>query len=308
MLKLSTLLEKLHDKLTGWLEKLVIMLPNLLLAVLVVLLTVPVARLADTLARRLFARVTHNPPIANLVAGSARLLVLALGGFFALELLELEKTVTSLLAGVGVLGLALGFAFQDIAANFMAGFMMALSRPFAEGDLVEIGGFKGRIGRIKLRDTELETLDGRLVLVPNKDVFQNSIVNYTRTAHRRLDFVVGTAYCDDMKKVRACIVEALEGLEGRLSGRPIEVFFQEFADSSINAEVRIWLSAADELHYKGCRSEAMIAIKQAFDAQEITIPFPIRTLDFGAGVVGGERLDAQKLFAREDAKERTLDA
>ncbi|HEX5660083.1 MAG TPA: mechanosensitive ion channel family protein [Polyangiales bacterium] len=290
MPKLSALIDKLIGKLSGWLEALVVMLPNLVLAVLVVLVALPLARVAGQLARRLFARVTHNPPIANLLAGSARLIVILLGGFFALELLQLDKTVTSLLAGVGVLGLALGFAFQDIAANFMAGLLMALSQPFSEGDLVEIGGYKGRIGRIKLRDTELETLDGRSVLLPNKDVFQNAIVNYTHTAHRRLDFVVGTAYCDDMTKVQRCIIGALEDLDGRLPDRTVEVFFQEFAESSINAEVRIWLSAADELHYKRCRSEAMIAIKAAFDANAITIPFPIRTLDFGAGVVGGERL------------------
>src|SRR5690606_40228752 len=123
----------------------------------------------------------------------------------------------------------------------------------------------------------------------------NAIVNYTQTSRRRLDFAVGTAYGDDMEKVRAVILESIAGIPHRDPKVEPEVFFDAFGDSSINCTVRAWLTTAKQREYLHARSEALIAIKKAFDRERITIPFPIRTLDFGADVVGGEKLDAMKL-------------
>lgn len=286
------LIDKLIIKLWGWLEAFIVMLPNLVLALLVVAAAVQLSRWLERLVAELLRRLTGNQPISLLMARVARLAGMLLGLFFALTLLKLEKTVTSLLAGVGVVGLALGFAFQDIAANFMSGIMMALNRPFDVGDLVEVAGRVGRIRTLAFRATELETLDGLAISIPNKEIFQGAIVNYTQTPQRRLELTVGTAYCDDLPKVRRVVVEALAELPLRLRGRPVEVFFEEFGDSSINSRVCVWLERSDQHSYRTARSEAMIAIKAAFDREGITIPFPIRTLDFGAAVVGGVRLDA----------------
>src|SRR5690606_2416769 len=107
---------------------------------------------------------------------------------------------------------------------------------------------------------------------------------------RRLDFTVGTAYGDDMRRLRDVVLQSLGEVPGRDMARPAELFFSEFADSSINFEVRIWLERADELTYVTARSEALIAIKAALDEARLTIPFPIRTLDFGARGVGGQSL------------------
>jgi small conductance mechanosensitive channel len=282
MIDLSNVWTKLIDKLIGWLEAMVVMLPNLVLAVLVVLLTAWIARWVERGARGLLLRVSGNRPISDLLGTVARITTLVTGVFIALGMLGLDRTVTSLLAGVGVVGLALGFAFQDIAANFMSGFIMALRRPFDVGDLVKVADHLGRIKRVELRATELETLDGLAVIVPNKEVFQKPIVNYTKTRTRRLDFSAGTAYADDMEKVREVVSQAVQDVPNRDPAREIEVFFESFGDSSINFLVRIWLSEADQLSWLRARSEAMIAMKKAFDREGITIPFPIRTLDFGA--------------------------
>lgn len=291
----ADLIDRLASKLLGWLETAVVMLPNFALSVVIVTSAVFVAKWVQKAVRGILHRTTRNESISDLIGAVARATILVVAIFVALGLLQLDKTVTSLLAGVGVVGLALGFAFQDIAANFMAGFMMALRRPFDVGDQVEIGGHLGKILRIELRATELETLDGLNVLIPNKEVFQNAIVNYTQTPRRRLDFAVGTAYGDDMEKVRAVILEAIAGIPYRDPKNDPEVFFDAFGDSSINCTVRVWLTASKQREYLHARSEALIAIKKAFDRERITIPFPIRTLDFGADVVGGEKLDAMKL-------------
>lgn len=291
MLQVTDLFHKLVAKLTTWLEQLVIMLPNLGLALLILALGALASNVMKGVVYRVLISITHNVTISQLLSTLTRVLALLVTTFFALGILNLDKTVTSLLAGVGVVGLALGFAFQDIAANFMAGFIMAVSQPFNVGDLVEVAGQRGRIKYIALRASEIETLDGLSILVPNKEIFQNPIINFTLTPQRRLDVSVGTAYGDDMKRVRQVVLEAVRDVPERDVAREPELFFESFGDSSINFTVRVWLCRSDELSYFHARSEAMIAIKSALDAAHLTIPFPIRTLDFGADVVGGRPLD-----------------
>ena len=271
------------------------MLPNLVIALLLVAVGFKVAGWVQSGALRLLERATGNRPISQLLSTVARISVIAVAVFVALGLLNLDRTVTSLLAGVGVVGLALGFAFQDIAANFMSGIIMAIDRPFKNGDFVEVNGHRGRVGDMSLRATTIETLDGLSILVPNKDIFQNAIINVTLNPTRRLEISVGTAYCDDMPKVAKVVRDALGDLSHRLADKEVEVLFEAFGDSSINSKVLIWLDDAEEITFRRVRSEAMIKIKAAFDREKLTIPFPIRTLDFGAGVVGGARLDAMKL-------------
>lgn len=291
----NALMTKLHEELAHWLEHGVEMLPNLVLALLVVVLAAFASRWVHHLVHRLLLSVSRNDPISRILAAVAKLGTLTIGLFIALGLLNLDKTVTSLLAGVGVVGLALGFAFQDIAANFMAGFLMALRGPFEPGDLVEVAGHRGHVRHISLRASELETLDGLSILIPNKDIFQAAIVNFTRTTTRRMDLSIGTAYGDDMPTVRKVILGAMGKVPHRDPQREPELFFESFGDSSINFTVRVWLDRSEELPYLEARSEAMIAAKAALDAAELTIPFPIRTLDFGAGAVGGEALDSMRL-------------
>jgi small conductance mechanosensitive channel len=291
----EALFRAVQGKLADWVTALVGMLPNLLLALVLLVAGWVVSRWAHSGVRRVAYRLTRNDPISNLLGASSRAAVLGLVALWALGLLGLDRTVTTLLAGVGVVGLALGFAFQDIAANFMSGFIMALSRPFRAGDLVKLAGHQGRVRHLEFRATELETLDGLTVLIPNKEVFQNAIINLTRTPCRRMDLEIGTAYGDDMEKVRSVAVDAVQDVPHRDRERAVEFFFTRFGDSSIDFEVRIWLDEAHELAYLEARSEAMIAIKKAFDRAGITIPFPIRTLDFGADAVGGTRADALEL-------------
>lgn len=294
---LDSIAGKLIKKLSTWLQDFVIMVPNLLLAMLVVVVGVHVSRWLARLLGEVLRKVTGNEPISRLLGASSRIALVALSALWALTLLHLDKAVTSVLAGVGVLGLALGFAFQDIAANFMSGFIMALYRPFEVGDLVEVADRKCKVQRIELRSTEVETLDGLSIVVPNKLIFQNPIVNYTRTHTRRMDLSLGVAYSDDMEKVRSVALAAVQDVPHRDPARAPELFFEEFADSSINFQIRVWLSDPTQPAWLAARSEAMIAIKKAFDRERITIPFPIRTLDFGADVAGGTRLDALKLRA-----------
>lgn len=278
---------KLTEKLDGWLDQAVLLLPNFLVGLVVVVVFWLLAKLVKKGVGRLLDTVLPTQ-IARLIASVAYLATLAAGVFVALGILGLNKTVTSLLAGAGILGLAIGFAFQDIAANFMSGVLLALRRPFTLGELIETQDFFGTVKKISLRSTEIRTPQGQMVLVPNRQVFENPIVNYSRTGERRIDLGVGVAYGDDLEVARKIAVAAVEGVEGRRTDRPVELFFEEFGDSSINFVVRFWIDFSRQAEYLAARSEAIERVKAAFDEGGITIPFPIRTLDFG--VVGGEKL------------------
>lgn len=291
--------DTVSEKVSGWIEGMIEMLPNLVAAVLVVLLFWVIALLVRKGLRRGLGHISQYRQVHNLITSVAFVAVLLIGLFVALGVLDLDKTVTSLLAGAGIIGLALAFAFQDIAENFISGVLLAIRRPFREGDVIESNEFMGVVEEITLRTTLLRTFQGQIVMIPNGQVFQNPLTNYSRTGKRRIDLTVGVAYGDDLEKARRVALEAVGALDSLDPNRNIELFYTEFGDSSINFDVRFWIDFAKQTDFLRARSDAIMRIKQAFDKNDITIPFPIRTLDFG--VVGGEKLSEvlpQHLYER----------
>ncbi len=277
-------LSKLHD----WLEKLISMLPNLVVAVLVMLLFWIASRFVGASIRRVFRRFADNRTLVKLTERVARFAVLTTGLFVALGVLQLDKAVTSLLAGAGVLGLAIGFAFQNIIANFLSGTLISLRKPFVPGDIIEAAGQFGTVQEINLRTTHVLTQQGQLVLIPNKEVYEQTLVNLSATKRRRVDLAIGVSYAEDLETVARVTRDAVDGLERRLQDTETEVVFTEFGDSSINLQVRFWISYQREGDRAHAASDAILAIKKAYDANGIVIPFPIRTLDFG--IKGGKTL------------------
>lgn len=282
------LLEPLLDKLYGWSETLIAMLPNAVVAIATVAAFGVLSRYLARGVERGLGRLLSSPQLVGLAGSVARVATIAAGVFVALSVMQLEKTVTSLLAGIGIVGLALGFAFQDIAANFVSGVLMAVRTPFKVDDLVKVSDHFGHVERIDLRATRVRLLSGETVIIPNKDVFQNAIVNYTETPCRRVEVDVGVSYGDDLRKAKEIAVEAVRDLSLRDADRDVELFYSGFGASSVDFQLRFWIRQADQRSYLSARSEAIMAVKAAFDAHELTIPFPIRTLDFGA--LGGESL------------------
>jgi small conductance mechanosensitive channel len=299
---LATALERLYAKLTGWTETSVEMLPNFLLAAVVVAGFGFVAGYVGKWTRRGLDRVIENEALSSLVGSVAKVAVIVAGVSVALSLLHLDKAVTSLLAGVGVIGLALGFAFQDIAANFMAGALLAFRGSFEPGDIIEVGDKRGTVEETHLRRTVIRTFDGLHVIVPNKDLSQNVVTNYSRTKERRVDMDLGVAYSDDLERAREVVIAALDNVEWRDQGRDVELLFKRFGSSSIDFEVRVWLDNPEQFGYVEARSDMIIRIKRAIDEAGLSIPFPIRTLDFGANLVGGASIDASTLHVTNIAE------
>jgi small conductance mechanosensitive channel len=280
----------IEQKVITWAEELIALLPNFALAALVLILGIFLAKKIRNLSANLINRVSDRAIVNNLFVSFMHIFSLAVVFFAVLSILQLDKAVTSLLAGAGILGLALAFAFQDIAANVTSGIMITFRRPIHVGDLIETNGYMGRVKDVNLRDTIVETLQGEDVIIPNKDLFQNSLKNYSLTMKRRLDIDVGISYAEDLESVRQITLEALQNVPHR-SERDVQFYYTDFGDSSIDFQVCIWLNTHEQPKFREARSEAIISIKKAFNQHGITIPFPIRTMDFG--IKGGMRLQEQ---------------
>ncbi|HEX6903395.1 MAG TPA: mechanosensitive ion channel family protein [Thermoanaerobaculia bacterium] len=273
--------ELLSGKVMGWARGFVLLLPNLLVALVVLVGFWLAAKLVRNILLRLLRRVSHSEQVNRILASSVFLLLIAIGTFVALGILGLQKTVASLLAGAGIVTLALGLAFQDIAANIMAGIYLSVQRPFRPGHIIETKDFFGVVKRIHLRWTELRTQQGQVVLIPNKQVFENPIQNYSATGERRVDLRLGVSYGDDLEKARRAALRAVEEVSTRMPDKEVEFFYEEFGESAIDFVVRFWIKFARQPDFLAAQSEAIERIKKAFDEAGITIPFPTRTLDLG---------------------------
>ena len=281
------------DKLETWVKDFIVLLPNLVVAIVVVLIFYLIAKLIRNVAHRVLGKVSRNQAVNNLILTIVYAGVVVIGFFIALEIMKWDGAVTSLLAGVGIVGLALGFAFQDIAANFIAGVIIAVSEPFRVGDILESGDNFGTVKDINLRTTIVTTFQGVDVIVPNKKLLDEVVINYTNTNDRRVDLSVGVSYGDNLQKVKDITIEAVKSVNSIDSSRDITLFYKEFGDSSINFVIRFWCRTARQLDFLQAQSDAIMAIKQAYDDNDIMIPFPIRTLDFG--IKGGEKLSEMQL-------------
>lgn len=283
----------LQGKAENWLESLIAMLPNFIVAVIVLVVFYFLARVVKTIAGKIFGRFYDKPAIRNLFTTIIHVAVIIIGLMVALNVLQLEKTVTSLLAGAGIIGLALGFAFQDISANFISGVMIAIRKPIVVGDIIEVDGYMGKVENINLRVTIIRTFQGLHVIIPNREVFQNSLTNYTKTNDRRIDLECGISYGDDLEKVKEIAVSALKDKPFLKQNEEVNFYYTQFGDSSINFVLQLWIEYPGQPGFMKARSEAIIALKKAFDSNDISIPFPIRTLDFG--IKGGETLSEMKM-------------
>lgn len=276
-------------KLETWLSTAIEMLPNLAVALLVFIVFYLVGRLIRNFIRKLLEKSTTNKTVIDLAETVMTIIIIGIGFFFALSILNLDGTVTSLLAGAGIIGLALGFAFQDIAANFISGLLLSIRHPFGIGDIIKSNDYFGTVQKLNLRNTIIKTPQGQIVYIPNKVVYENPFTNYTKNYERRIDLSCGISYGDDLEKVKKVATEAITAIEKRDKDRDVEFFFTEFGDSSINFVVRFWVNFTKNPDYWNPLSEAIMALKKAFDENDIMIPFPIRTLDFG--IRGGEKLN-----------------
>ncbi|MFK8007572.1 MAG: mechanosensitive ion channel family protein [Saprospiraceae bacterium] len=286
----SNSLSNLYNKLSGWVNEVVLALPNIVLAAIVLSISIYLSRYLKKLVCKTLLRTTKNNTVVGVISNIAVAGFMIVSLFIVLNILNLSEAVTALLGTAGVIGLAVGLALQDPLINLFSGVLMSVKDYYQVGDLIETNGFFGKISKITLRSTIIAQLDGQEVIIPNKEVLQNPLKNFSHNGRRRIELDCGVAYGDDLEKVEEIAINAVKnsGLNFRES-KPIEFFYTEFGDSSINFRIRFWKNIVSQADYFMARHTAIKALKKAFDQNNITIPFPITTLDFG--VVGGVRVD-----------------
>jgi len=286
----SEALNNLTAKLGGWVNEIILALPNLVLAAIVLILSIYGARKLKRLTNKTLYNFIKNSTvvgfISNLMVGGFMIIAL----FVILNILNLSDAITALLGTAGVLGLAFGLAVQDPLINLFSGVLMSVRDHYKVGDLIKTNGYFGEILQITLRATVILQPDGQEVIIPNKDVLQTPLKNYSNNGCRRIEVNCGVSYADDLESVKTLAIHAIKssGIQV-MESKPIEFYFTEFANSSINFKLFFWKKMKKDSDYHEAKDAAIIALKKTFDNNKITIPFPITTLDFG--ISGGKGLD-----------------
>jgi small conductance mechanosensitive channel len=186
---------------------------------------------------------------------------------------QLGIQTTSFIAILGAAGLAVGLALQGSLANFAAGVLMIIFRPFRVGDYVEGGGTAGIVEEIQIFTTKLRTPDNKSIIIPNSKITGDNIVNYSAKDSRRMDMIVGVSYDDDYDQVKEVLQDIL-AKDGRiLEEPPPTIGIVEFGDNSVNFAFRPWVKTAEYWDVYFALTEA---IKKRFDEEGITIPYPQR--------------------------------
>lgn len=264
-------LETLLQQGQVWLSAL---LPKLAVALLIFLVSLYLAKLLSKMLLRVLERRKVNSGAERLISETVRWGVIVYGSVMALQQFA---DVTAFLAGLGILGFTVGFALQDVMKNFAAGVLLLLQKPFRMGDNISVAGFDGTVTAIDLRSTEIRTFDGRAVIVPNADVLNHAIINFTRSVNRRIELPVGVAYGSDLEQVQKLTMEAIRQVPGLLNDPAPQVIFRNFGDSSINFAVLYWVDTT-QVSIFAAQDAGVKLIKQMFEKHNINIPYPIHTV------------------------------
>lgn len=286
-MNLENAIKLIMDKLQSWMEDLVKMLPNLALAAIVLIIGVLIAKWISKLSKRMFVKFFPTNTLMGLAVNFIYILSIGIVLFIVLKILHLDGTITTMLASAGIIGLALAFAFQDIAANFISGIFISFRKPFDVGDTVKIKDYLGTVKEIRLRDTTLYTFEGHLVTIPNKEVFQNPIENFSQSGKRRVVISSGVSQGDDLNKAQQIAIHAILTIAG-IEKEDVTFYYDGLGESTINFTVRVWVNMIKQPDFLKIQSEVVVKIKEAFEQNGISLPFPIRTLDFA--MKGGKTL------------------
>jgi small conductance mechanosensitive channel len=270
---MNSIVENLLSILEDWWASVIENIPQIIAGILVFIVSLYLARLLSRLLAKGMRRRKSDPELTILLSRIVRWTIIVLGLILALE--QAGQDVSALIAGLGIAGFTIGFALQDVSSNLVAGLLLLYQQPFELGDAIEVTGYSGTVKEINLRATEMLTWDGLLVMIPNKDVFTNTITNYTRSKKRRLNFLVGISYESDVKYAEKVLLDALNDVPILLKDPAPSVKFESFGESTFDLDVYVWFDTEKEGLVE-VNNAAVLAIKTALEGANIDMPFPTR--------------------------------
>lgn len=272
---IETLRDQLQDMGEGFVES----LPSLAIAIFIVFLTWIVARFGARISDMIVGRTELRASLKTLIDTLVKLGIWLAGLFIAAIVVMPGLTAASLLAGLGIGAVAIGFAFQDIFENFLAGVLIMLREKMRIGDVIECEGISGKVEHITLRETHVRKLSGELTVVPNSILFKNPVEILTDDSQRRHEVVVGVSYDTQLDRAAEVIRQAVEDVEDVLASKGIDIFAQEFNSSSVDFLVRWWAGSTPRDGWES-KDKVVRAVKAALDEAGIEIPFPYVTHTF----------------------------
>lgn len=269
-------IEYLKNILTGWKASATSFLPNVFLALVVLFLFFIIGKIAKKVVLKSYSKVTHTHfRFAQLISACVYFLCLISGAFLALEILGLEKLLTKVLASAGIVGIIAGFAFKDIASNAFAGMLLNINRPFKIGDWVQINDNYGVVSGISWITTALKTVPGQEVFVPNQLIYSSTFTNFSSYGTRRVILQSGVSYKDDLEHVKEVALDEVMKIESLLKDRPADFYYTEIWNSTLNFKLRFYINFQTDEDFDRAMSNIIVRIKKRFDAESISIIYPV---------------------------------
>ena len=244
---------------------------NIVAAILIFVVGRWIARALRNVIKRMMTKGNVDEILVSFVGNLTYIALLAFVIIAALNQLGIQTT--SFIAIIGAAGLAIGLALQGSLANFAAGVLMIIFRPFQVGDYIEGAGVAGAVEKVQIFTTQLKTPDNKTIIIPNAKIMGDNITNYSAKDTRRVDMVIGVGYGDDLKKVREILEDILAKDQRILKDPAPTIGVLELGDNSVNFAVRPWVKRDD---YWGAYFDVTETVKRRFDEEGISIPYPQR--------------------------------
>jgi small conductance mechanosensitive channel len=268
------------EKIQEMIDSLIVMLPNIVLAAIVFFLFFFAARAFKVVVKRLTRRHRQARNLGMVLGRLSQGVIILLGLFVALAIVLPSFKPGDLIQLLGISGVAVGFAFRDILQNFLAGILILLTEPFQIDDQIVFKNFEGTVEEIQTRATTIRTYDGRRVVIPNSELFTNSVTVNTAWENRRLEYDVGIGYGDDIDRAKQLMLEAVRSVDEVLNNPAPDVLVMELAESTVNIRVRWWISPPRRAESLDSRDRVLTAIKKKLTTNGIDLPFPTQQILF----------------------------
>lgn len=259
----------IDTKLYDWWIRGIKMVPNVLLAIIFLILFFLLAKISKKAIYRLVTHLSKSTSIGMLLSKIINIIIITLGLYIALNILKLDKVAISLLAGAGIVGLTLAFAFQDLTSNFISGVYIDFNKPFKIGDVIKSGDITGKVESIGLRSTSIHTAEGLHILMPNKTIFQNPITNYSKERRKQITINFTMSIQDDLNKIERIIIEAVKLVKDVNVREAINLYFTDIDQNNLKVSVIFWCNQDTLQDMMRIKHNAILAILKELKGHDI---------------------------------------
>ena len=281
--ELETTASTVTNKLESWFDALVSNLPNIGIALVVMILSYFMSKLVYNLVLKFIYKRINQTAVTKLIARISSVVIVVAGLFLALSALNLSQTVRGLLTGAGISGIVIGLALQGTLSNTIAGIVLSFRKNIRYGNWIKTNGYEGEVIDIALNYLTLKEADNNVVVIPNKTIIENPFKNFSLTKKMRVSIECGVGYNSDLDKVKQVTLDVINKLYNQDKiNESAEFYYTAYGDSSISFLARFWVYGENGLVKLKAKSDIIIALKKAFDGEGINIPFPIRTLNINS--------------------------